>query len=186
MRPLAIALALLMAPCDALAAGDWSWPVHGDVVTAYRNGADRLAAVDSDPREVKIRQPVAAICRALRDGEAGGPHGPGVLDRPRRGGHNRRSHGCGHVDPAVLATGIWVGPVAVGGHELPDDGPRPPGGSACIRWVRERGDRDARHEREEVSATEMLAAYAHEGHRKGVSAHRVLARAALSHAVAVV
>jgi hypothetical protein len=37
-------LALLLAPPGALAAGDWTWPVDGEVLTQYRNGADPYAA----------------------------------------------------------------------------------------------------------------------------------------------
>ena len=38
---LACALALLIAPASA--AADWSWPVAGEVITNYRNGADPYA-----------------------------------------------------------------------------------------------------------------------------------------------
>jgi len=37
-------LLVLVAPACAHAAGDWSWPVVGEVITDYRNGADPYAA----------------------------------------------------------------------------------------------------------------------------------------------
>ena len=40
----AIASALLFAPSPALAAEGWAWPVRGEILTHYRNGADPYAA----------------------------------------------------------------------------------------------------------------------------------------------
>jgi hypothetical protein len=48
MRPIAflsaLLAALLLSSGSALAAGDWTWPVRGQVITQYRNGDDPYAA----------------------------------------------------------------------------------------------------------------------------------------------
>ena len=56
MRRLAIALALLVAPPDAAAAREWSWPVRGDVLTAYRNGPDPYSS--GQHRGIDVAAPV--------------------------------------------------------------------------------------------------------------------------------
>lgn len=55
--PLTLAALLsLAAPAPAHAAGDWKWPVRGDVITKYRNGSDPYAA--GQHRGVDIAAPV--------------------------------------------------------------------------------------------------------------------------------
>jgi hypothetical protein len=62
MRPIAtltaLLAALLLAPSDALAAGDWKWPVAGEVVTQFHNGTDPYAA--GQHRGVDIAAPVGS------------------------------------------------------------------------------------------------------------------------------
>src|SRR3954452_9187233 len=48
MKPLtflaALVAALQFSSSSALASGDWTWPVRGEVITQYRNGDDPYAA----------------------------------------------------------------------------------------------------------------------------------------------
>src|SRR3954463_13105840 len=62
MKPIAavtaLLAALLLTPADALAAGDWTWPVAGEVVTQFRNGPAPYAG--GQHRGVDIAAPVGA------------------------------------------------------------------------------------------------------------------------------
>ena len=55
---LAALLIALLLPGPAHAAGDWTWPVRGEVLTTFRNGADPYAA--GQHRGVDIAAPVGA------------------------------------------------------------------------------------------------------------------------------
>ena len=70
MRPIAalatLLAAMLFAPSNALASGDWSWPVEGAVVTQYRNGSDPYAA--GQHRGVDIAAPVGTSVGAATAG----------------------------------------------------------------------------------------------------------------------
>src|SRR2546423_4008607 len=60
MRPTtlicALAATLVLLPSNALAAGGWTWPVRGPVLTPYRNGGDPYAA--GQHRGIDIGAPV--------------------------------------------------------------------------------------------------------------------------------
>ncbi len=60
------ALSLTAGPAPAQAAGTWSWPVRGDVITHYRNGADPYAG--GQHRGIDI---AAAVGRAVSAPTAG-------------------------------------------------------------------------------------------------------------------
>jgi hypothetical protein len=70
MRPItataALLAALLLAPADAHATAPWTWPVQGEVVTPFRNGADPYAA--GQHRGVDIAAPVGARVVAAAPG----------------------------------------------------------------------------------------------------------------------
>src|SRR2546429_2069789 len=51
---------------EARAAGDWSWPVRGPVITAYQNGDDPYAA--GQHRGIDISAPVGASVVAAAPG----------------------------------------------------------------------------------------------------------------------
>ena len=55
---LAALLIALLLPTPARAAGDWTWPVRGEVLTTFRNGTDPYAA--GQHRGVDIAAPVGA------------------------------------------------------------------------------------------------------------------------------
>jgi hypothetical protein len=94
MRPIAILTALLAALLfqspAALAAGDWSWPVAGEVVTQFRNGTDPYAA--GQHRGVDIAAPIGTRVVAATGGTiafAGvvGSSGVTVSERTADGRH---------------------------------------------------------------------------------------------------
>jgi hypothetical protein len=70
MRSLALLslllVALLVVPAPGWAAGDWTWPVHGDVLTQFRNGDDPYAA--GQHRGVDIAGPVGTPVVAASSG----------------------------------------------------------------------------------------------------------------------
>jgi outer membrane biosynthesis protein TonB len=70
MRPIAficgLVAALHLCTGSALGAGDWTWPVAGDVVTQYRNGDDPYAA--GQHRGIDIAAPVGAQVVAATGG----------------------------------------------------------------------------------------------------------------------
>lgn len=70
MRQLAFAAALIAAlltsSSPAAASGGWDWPVHGQVVTPYRNGDDPYAA--GQHRGVDIAAPVGTAVVAAEGG----------------------------------------------------------------------------------------------------------------------
>src|SRR3954454_3545749 len=70
MRPIAfiaaLLSALLMSSSQAAAAGGWTWPVRGRVVTQFRNGDDPYAA--GQHRGVDLAEPVGAPVVAATPG----------------------------------------------------------------------------------------------------------------------
>ena len=58
----AVLAALNLATGTALAAGDWAWPVRGEVITQYRNGDDAYAAGQHRGIDIAARvgEPVVA------------------------------------------------------------------------------------------------------------------------------
>src|SRR3954462_1627090 len=70
MRPItlicALAATLLLLPSGALAAGGWTWPVRGPVLTPYRNGGDPYAA--GQHRGIDIGAPVGSRVVAAAGG----------------------------------------------------------------------------------------------------------------------
>src|SRR4051794_34557340 len=67
--PAAIALALvlcLLGAAPAHGSGGWVWPLHGEVITPYRNGGDPYAA--GQHRGIDIAGPVGAPVVAAREG----------------------------------------------------------------------------------------------------------------------
>src|SRR4051794_20478466 len=60
MRPItflaALVAALQLMSSSALASGEWTWPVRGEVITPYRNGTDPYAA--GQHRGIDIASPV--------------------------------------------------------------------------------------------------------------------------------
>src|SRR3954453_10304732 len=75
MRPItflaALVAALQLMSSSALASGEWTWPVHGEVITPYRNGTDPYAA--GQHRGIDIAAPVGAPVVAAPDGTANFP-----------------------------------------------------------------------------------------------------------------
>ena len=71
MKPLAfvavLVAALHISSSSALAAGDWTWPVHGQVITQYRNGSDPYAA--GQHRGIDIAAPVGDAVVAATPGK---------------------------------------------------------------------------------------------------------------------
>jgi len=71
MKPLAfvavLVAALHISSSSALAAGDWTWPVHGQVITQYRNGSDPYAA--GQHRGIDIAAPVGDAVVAAAAGK---------------------------------------------------------------------------------------------------------------------
>ena len=59
-------LAVLVLPAPAVAAGDWTWPVRGQVLTAFRNGADPYAA--GQHRGIDVAAPVGTAVVAAVGG----------------------------------------------------------------------------------------------------------------------
>src|SRR2546423_10432205 len=70
MRPTtlicALAATLVLLPSNALAAGGWTWPVRGPVLTPYRNGGDPYAAGQN--RGIDIGAPVGTRVGAAAGG----------------------------------------------------------------------------------------------------------------------
>src|SRR5690349_12163823 len=66
MKPLtflaALVAALQLCSSSALASGDWTWPVRGDVIAPYRNGSDPYAAGQHRGIDIagKVGDPVVA------------------------------------------------------------------------------------------------------------------------------
>src|SRR5207244_102457 len=90
LRPVlrTLALALLIVPAPAAAAGDWAWPVRGPVLTPYRNGTDPYAA--GQHRGIDIAAPVgtpvsAAVAGTVRFAGTAGSSGLTVSVRTADG-----------------------------------------------------------------------------------------------------
>src|SRR2546423_10248044 len=70
MRPItliwAVAATLQLLSPDALAAGGWTWPIRGPVLTPYRNGGDPYAA--GQHRGIDIGAPVGTRVAAAAGG----------------------------------------------------------------------------------------------------------------------
>src|SRR3954451_8283009 len=83
MRPIAFTTALLSAlllpTALARASGGWTWPVQGQVLTQFHNGADPYAA--GQHRGVDIAAPVGTSVLAAT---AGTVHYAGVVRSPGR------------------------------------------------------------------------------------------------------
>ncbi|MFL5887316.1 MAG: M23 family metallopeptidase, partial [Thermoleophilaceae bacterium] len=66
MKPLTflatLTVALQLFSSSAVAAGDWTWPVRGEVITQYRNGSDPYAAGQHRGIDIagKVGDPVVA------------------------------------------------------------------------------------------------------------------------------
>ena len=63
---LALLVLAVVSPPEARAAGSWTWPVEGEVLTAYRNGDDPYAA--GQHRGIDIGAPIGADVRAATAG----------------------------------------------------------------------------------------------------------------------
>lgn len=71
-------VAVLVLPASAVAAGDWTWPVRGELLTAFRNGSDPYAA--GQHRGIDIAAPVgtevvAAVGGTVRHAGVAGDSG---------------------------------------------------------------------------------------------------------------
>src|SRR5437763_7232611 len=62
----ALLTALLATAPPSFAAGDWTWPVHGEVITEFHNGDDPYAA--GQHRGVDIAAPVGTAVVAATSG----------------------------------------------------------------------------------------------------------------------
>ncbi len=86
---IAALLALLALPAPATAAGDWTWPVTGDVLTPFRNGSDPYAAGQHRGIDIAAREGtdvVAAVAGTVR--HAGVAGDSGLTVSVRAGGHD--------------------------------------------------------------------------------------------------
>src|SRR5947208_5140621 len=125
MRPITLICALaatpLLLPSDALAAGGWTWPVRGPVLTQYRNGGDPYAA--GQHRGIDIGAPVGSRVVAAAGGRVtvAGVVGSSGLTVSERSADGRFDLSYLHlaavaVHPGdVLAPGAAVGAVGVSG-----------------------------------------------------------------------
>src|SRR5947208_10312501 len=70
MRPItflaALVAALQLLSSSAVASGDWTWPVRGEVIPPYRNGTDPYAA--GQHRGIDIAPPVGTPVVAAQRG----------------------------------------------------------------------------------------------------------------------
>ena len=71
-------VAVLVLPAPAVAAGDWTWPVRGELLTAFRNGSDPYAA--GQHRGIDVAAPVgtevvAAVGGTVRHAGVAGDSG---------------------------------------------------------------------------------------------------------------
>src|SRR5881227_1985195 len=146
MRPniliCALAATLVLLPSNALAAGGWTWPVQGPVLTPYRNGGDPYAA--GQHRGIDIGAPVGTRVVAAAGGTitfAGvvGSSGFTVSERTADGrfdlSYLHLSAVAVHRGDAV-APGSAIGAVGVSGR-------RSVGAPHLHFGVREAGSRDA-------------------------------------------
>jgi hypothetical protein len=101
-------VAALVLPSPALAAGDWSWPVRGQVVTPYRNGDDPYAA--GQHRGIDIEAPVGTPVSAAASGRVtyAGVAGSSGLTVSVRTGDGRFDLSYLHLSAASVKEGDQV------------------------------------------------------------------------------
>jgi len=86
---------------------------------------DVLAGTDLRGRQVEVGEIEAAVRGPHGDRLTGRSHESGELHLPRGRREDGRAVRSGDVDPAMLAGGVRVVPVAVVGQDLTEDGPSP-------------------------------------------------------------
>jgi hypothetical protein len=110
MRSLALltALFLLLPAAPSLAAGDWAWPVHGEVLTPYRNGDDPYAA--GQHRGIDLGAPVGTPVVAASGGtvEFAGVVGSSGLVVSERTGDGRYELSYLHLSSLAVRRGDRV------------------------------------------------------------------------------
>jgi hypothetical protein len=106
---LTLALLLLVGPAPARAAGDWKWPVRGEVITRYRNGSDPYAG--GQHRGVDIAAPVGRAVSAPTPGRItfAGTVGSSGLTVSLRTADGRWDTSYLHLSAASVRRGQEVG-----------------------------------------------------------------------------
>src|SRR4051812_23927767 len=118
------------APAPAPAAGDWRWPVRGDVITRYRNGSDPYAR--GQHRGVDIAAPIGRAVSAPTAGRItfAGTVGSSGLTVSLRTADGRWDTSYLHLSAASVRKGQEVGAGAglraAGGPSRPPPSPPPP------------------------------------------------------------
>src|SRR3954454_17745303 len=114
MRPIAfiaaLLSALLMSSSQAAAAGGWTWPVRGQVVTQFRNGDNPYAA--GQHRGVDLAAPVGTPVVAATAGTIvyAGVAGSSGINVAERTSDRRYELSCLHLSAASVQRGQAVGP----------------------------------------------------------------------------
>src|SRR4051812_3170751 len=110
MRSLALTAVFLLAPAaPCMAAGDWAWPVRGQVLTQFRNGDDPYAA--GQHRGVDIGAPIGTPVVAAESGtvEFAGVVGSSGLLVSERTSDGRYSLSYLHLSSVAVRRGDAVG-----------------------------------------------------------------------------
>src|SRR3954454_1044467 len=146
MRPIAfiaaLLSALLMSSSQAAAAGGWTWPVRGRVVTQFRNGGDPYAA--GQHRGVDLAAPVGTPVVTATAGTIiyAGVVGSSGLTVPARTSDGRYELSYLHLSAASVQRGQAVGPgTSIGAVGV--TGRRTGGQAPLPLAVREAADRHA-------------------------------------------
>jgi hypothetical protein len=134
--------ALLVPVTPSLAAGDWAWPVRGQVLTEFRNGDDPYAA--GQHRGVDIAAPVGTPVVAAAPGTVvfAGVVGSSGLVVSERSGDGRYELSYLHLSAASVRRGQTVGRGATLG-SVGVSGTRSAEQPHLHFGVREAGDRHA-------------------------------------------
>src|SRR5881628_632559 len=105
----ALLTALLATAPPSFAAGDWTWPVHGEVITEFHNGDDPYAA--GQHRGVDIASPVGTAVVAAAPGtvEFAGVVGSSGLVVSERSADGRYELSYLHLSSTAVRRGDSVG-----------------------------------------------------------------------------